>query len=321
MLAIHEPSADIVLPSVDADSYEEDENGITIRMRVEEEDQRWWDDSYRGLPERDEFPSDLLLPWVSVACSRFYMDETLVALVDKGFGLLRKFVSQGADLSSLDLKSAWLYLERLAPEKAFRHRLLLLRAASTTCAKKNLEIDQESACPWTAREILDDLLYAYQLQTSSTNDEPESREAKQQKFLNQSRTWFAKYCLSRLKLRKGEKATKEGYRSDQVMESSSLWRRSYLKALSELGVDLKGDVHKTIFFIKDNDPDEEVRAIAKECYKVVRREYHEAQSEQDIRRGIVAAYWWLLYAQRRNLKEEVDQVEALQVRRQQLRRP
>ena len=49
------------------------------------------------------------------------------------------------------------------------------------------------------------------------------------------------------------------YTSEQVVEPSPIWRKAYLKVLEELGVDLQGQVHKAVFFIRKFDPVEDVR--------------------------------------------------------------
>ena len=78
------------------------------------------------------------------------------------------------------------------------------------------------------------------------------------------------------------------------------------KALAELGLDLNGQVHKTVNFTKKSDPNEDVRAIASECYKAVRRHAKKDSSVQDIKRSIIAAEWWLLMCQRTELGHEID---------------
>ena len=132
---------------------------------------------------------------------------------------------------------------------------------------------------------------------------------------------LAEFCLSRLRLRKGEKAKDDKYETSQVTEQSSVWRQGYLKALTELGLDLNGQVHKTVNFTKKSDPNEDVRAIASECYKAVRRHAKKDSSVQDIKRSIIAAEWWLLMCQRTELGHEIDSDKAVKTRRNLMRNP
>ncbi|MBE5130042.1 hypothetical protein HJ041_09885, partial [Vibrio parahaemolyticus] len=132
---------------------------------------------------------------------------------------------------------------------------------------------------------------------------------------------LAEFCLSRLRLRKGEKARDKQYAVEQIVEQSSVWRQGYLKALTELGVDLNGKVHKAVYFIKQSDPDPDVRAIASECYKAVRRNTKKNSTIADLKRGIIAAEWWLLICQRQNLGMTINHEDALKTRRNLMRNP
>ena len=132
---------------------------------------------------------------------------------------------------------------------------------------------------------------------------------------------LAEFCLSRLRLRKGEKSKDGKYESCQVIEQSAIWRQGYLKALTELGFDLGGNVHKTVNFTKKSDPDMAVRDIAGECYKAVRRNSKKSSSIQEIKRGIVAAEWWLLISQRKALGLVINPEDALKTRRNLMRNP
>ena len=287
-----------------------------LRYYGREEDYDWWNEQLRRLPEED-LPSSLLPHWMAAACRKLTSDDTLLPLVDKGFGLLRSALAQGGEVPPPEeLKSAWSFLERNAPEKALRHRLLLMRAAPAPCGQENLELDRNGPCPWTMAEVIDSQLSKQEFRQ---HDRAERIEA-ETRFLSDIQSWFAQFCLQRIKLRKGEKSN-NGYQNEQVVEPWPIWRQAYLKALSELGTDLKGDVHKAIFFIRNNDPDDDDRGVARDCYKAVRREFKKNLSGEDIRRGMIAAYWWLLLAQRQALGEKVDYEAALLTRRRQLRRP
>lgn len=292
---------------------------------VSEDDLSWWDSLLRHLPEQENFPKNLFPRWTSVACNRFGLNSEMLQAADKALGIIRKDISEGGSKYDLgDFEVVWRCIEWVSPEKALRHRWMFLRAAPVPCSKEDLEVDKASPCPWTATEILQGLQIHkgnQKLSNTDIHEQLKENEQRQVQFLGQIRTWFAEYCLSRLKLRKGEKASEAGYKSEQVVEPSPIWRKGYLKALSELGIDLGGEIHKTIHFIGKNDPSAEVRAVAKDCYKIVRREHIQSLSSSDIRRGLIAAYWWLLLVQRQNLGAAIDEEAAVRTRRRQLRRP
>ena len=76
-----------------------------------------------------------------------------------------------------------------------------------------------------------------------------------------------------------------------------------------------------MYFIKQSDPDLDVRAIASECYKAVRRNTKKNSTIADLKRGIIAAEWWLLICQRQNLGMTINQEGALKTRRTLMRNP
>lgn len=287
---------------------------------VEQEDQDWWDSLLRKLSEETSFPRELYPLWAVEILTRLGVGETFVPLADKSLGIIRGDLNAGNNkMSSEQVGRLLKVLEKYAPEKAVRHRLMLLRASRQPFAKETLDIDRESLCPQSMSEILSEFLSTHidHSKRQYSHDEWADEEVQ---FLASFRTWFSDYCLGRLRLRKKEKVESDSYRPDQVVEQSPVWRQAYLKALSELSVDLQGQVHKTVYFTRNFDPDEAVRSVAKECYKAVRREKNKSQSANDIRRGLIAAYWWLLLAQRQELGDHVNYEEARLTRRRLLRR-
>jgi hypothetical protein len=246
-----------------------------------------------------------------------------VPFADKSLGIVRSdFASGKSELTVDDVDKLIKVLEGYNPEKAIRHRLLLLRSSQQPYATENLDIDRGSLRPETMSEILQKMTVAHfnhESRRSILAGEEYQQEERQ--LLHSIRAWIAQFCLSRLKLRKGEKAEKDYYNSDQVVEQSPIWRKAYLKALEELGVDLQKKVHQTVNFTRKSDPVEDVREVANVCYKAVRREHNKSEATQDIRRGFIAAYWWLLLAQRHELGLPVNKEEAVRTRRRLLRRP
>ncbi|MDO3380483.1 hypothetical protein [Geoalkalibacter halelectricus] len=288
---------------------------------VDETDSVWWDSLLRNLSEEDSFPKDLYSLWVIEVLDRFGFSEILAPLADKSLGLIRgDLEADNNRLSGEQLRPLFSILRKYAPEKALRHSLMLLRVSRSPFAKETLDIDRESLCPWSMSEILSEFWgdRIEQLKKHHISNDEWTKEEIQ--FLTDFRRWFSDYCISRLRLRKGEKAEGDSYMADQVVEKSSLWRQAYLKALAEVGVDQQGQVHKTVYFTRNYDPDEAVRSVAKECYKAVRREKNKSQAAADIRRGLAAAYWWLLLAQRQELGLPINYEEARLTRRRLLRR-
>ena len=104
------------------------------------------------------------------------------------------------------------------------------------------------------------------------------------------------------------------------MEISPIWREGYLHALSELGTDLGGRIHKIAHFIRKQDPNQDVRDTAEKCYKASRRKHIKNKDNIDLIRSLIAAYWWLLMAHMESLEQEIDHEGALLTRGRQLRR-
>lgn len=128
---------------------------------------------------------------------------------------------------------------------------------------------------------------------------------------------FAEFCWKSLRLKKGEKCESGQYSGDQCTEPNALWREAFVHSLAEIGLDLGGKVHKTLFFIRENDPVESVREAAKQAYKAVRRQHH--HNEDEPVKGLLIAFWVLRLAQRKALGEKIDQNEATRSRRNELR--
>jgi hypothetical protein len=309
--------------SLPYESYRETENDGYYEFHVENNNREWWDSLLRVLPDDDSFPKELYPLWTLNALSRFGYCEDMVPPVDKSLGVVRgDFASGKSTITAEDIDRLLKVLERFSPEKAMRHRLLLLRSSYQPYATENLDIDRNCLRPETMAEILQAMSAAH-FRDETRRKIPYGDEYLKEELLifSSTRAWVAQFCLSRLNLRKGEKAGKDSYEPEQVVEPSATWRKAYLKVLEELSVDLGGKVHKTINFTRKFDPVEDVRDVAKTCYKAVRREHNKSETTTDIRRGLTAAYWWLLLAQRHDLGLPVNEEEAVRTRRRLLRRP
>ncbi|PTC05931.1 hypothetical protein C9980_04085 [Vibrio mediterranei] len=289
----------------------------------------WWRELFRGLPETVNFPKRLIPEWTTTAI-RCLHGENLTPYIDKSIGILRGEVSMSDEtetpLDYSDLLRVLLErLDKVQPSKSFRHRMLLMRSYSSSFADEAISLRDRSFNTSTNQwyEPISDL--AKKLfdndEVINLGEAPENYEKKLSQPYIACTHELAEFCLSRLRLRKGEKARDKQYAVEQIVERSSVWRQGYLKALTELGVDLNGKVHKAVYFIKQSDPDPDVRAIANECYKAVRRNTKKNSTIADLKRGIIAAEWWLLICQRQNLGMTINHEGALKTRRTLMRNP
>ncbi|SEL12072.1 hypothetical protein SAMN05216214_108115 [Atopomonas hussainii] len=287
---------------------------------------RWWNSLLEKLIHDSEFPLALTPQWTVAAIDRLD-DEVVLPYIDKSLGLLRGRLSNAAepDLNN-QLVALLSRLSHLDPRKALRHRLMLMRSSYVPFADKSLSrfssLYSDKAVSWysplseQARNLC-----AKKLNGTPYVDRQEC-EAAEQAIYQSFALDLIDFCLSRLRLRKGEKKPEdERYADGQVTEQSAIWRQGYLKALLEIGLDPNGKAHKTVFFTRQFDPDESVRDVAKEAYRAVRRETKSKKSVQDFKRGLIAAEWWLLMSQRRALDLPIDPEGALKTRRNMMRNP
>ncbi|GGB82213.1 hypothetical protein GCM10011352_05030 [Marinobacterium zhoushanense] len=286
----------------------------------------WWVGRLRDLINDDDFPKQLIPRWT--VATKYQLDNKLrTPYIDQSLGILRGELSREEKPEYYKQLAELLQeLDRLQPTKALRHRLMLLRSSSVPLTDESISrvrsltsydhpVEWEVPMKELARQRLVDKLHAM-----PTADR-QATERMEAECLTAFSHELAEFCLSRLRLRKGEKAKENKYDANQITERSSIWRQGYLKALTEIGFDLNGSVHKTVNFTKQSDPDEDVRAIASECYRAVRRDTKKKRSVEDLKRGIIAAEWWLLLCQRRELGLDVNYEEALKTRRRLLRHP
>ena len=294
--------------------------------RVFREFDPWWTSLFEKLIHDPEFPLALTPRWTVAAIDRL-SDEVVLPYIDKSLGLLRSRLSNAAESDLNNQLDALLSrLSHLDPRKALRHRLMLMRSSYLPFADESLSrfssLHSDKAVSWNsplseqARNF-----HAKRLSGTRYVDRQEC-EAAELEIYQSFALDLIDFCLSRLRLRKGEKKPQdERYADSQVTEQSAIWRQGYLKALLEIGLDPNGKAHKTIFFTWQFDPDESVRDVAKEAYRAVRRETKSKKSVQDYKRGLIAAEWWLLMCQRRALDLPIDPEGALKTRRSMMRNP
>lgn len=277
----------------------------------------WWNSIYLELPTSDDFEKQYLPEWTIAAKNKAETPD-LTTYIDQSIGILRGQISGESSESDNDelmrqLSELLTWLEKQNSEKAMRHRLMLFRSSKTPLCDEGLNYRNKAEdCLWYLP--LKDLKPSNFDSTKSLNDSLNE-------FYQSLAQQISTFCLSRLQLRKKEKAVDGKYFSNQVVEMSPTWRQGYLKAITEIGLDLNGKAHKTAHFIKQADEDENVRAIAAETYKAVRRSDNSNPSITDLKRGIIAAEWWLLHCQRQELGLEINSEEALKTRRRLLRNP
>lgn len=299
----------------------------------------WWEEKFRNLVELENFPRFLVPSWTVAAIGKLYREDLfpeneVLPFVDMSIGFLRGELSK-EDKTESEIKKYHKQLEKLlttldkySSKKSLRHRLLLQRNSTTPFSDEKLSgisggLFKGNFFDWYGS--LKELCHNRLSSLYNTNVKRELTKDSLQQLQNDVYVNFshelAEFCLSRLRLRKGEKAKDGQYNSSQVVEQSPIWRQGYLKALTELGFDLNGKVHKTVNFTKKSDPNEDVRSIASECYKAVRRHAKKNPTIQDIKRSIIAAEWWLLMCQRTELGFTVNHKEALKTRRTLMRNP
>ncbi|MFA0457522.1 hypothetical protein AB4624_07735 [Vibrio breoganii] len=286
----------------------------------------WWRGLFKQLPEDGIFPKSLTPEW-TITATQDKRVQNLLPYIDKSLGILRKELTEPHPTEKQikhneQIKQLLEELDRLSPSKSFRHRLLLMRSFSLAITDKSISLrnplNQSTAIQWYIP--ISDLatrLFEKHPNIETTDSRLEALIEPYSTCTNE----LAKFCLSRLRLRKGEKPRDKQYTVEQIVEQSSIWRQGYLKALTELGVDLNGKVHKAMYFIKQSDPDPDVRAIATECYKSVRRKTKNSSTVTDLKRAIIAAEWWLLICQRQNLGMVINHEDALKTRRNLMRNP
>jgi hypothetical protein len=290
----------------------------------------WWNGLFSDLIDSNDFPKNLIPDWTVVAVDRLKREDVF-PYIDKSIGILRgELVKEECDeqikICHQKLEKLLKSLDHTSSGKALRHRLLLMRSSKEPYSDESISklgspFERENFYKWyDSLKQLSDTHYAYQTNGNRDVTQDNYKQVQNDFYVNFSHE-LSEFCLSRLRLRRGEKAKDDKYDSNQVVEQSSIWRQGYLKALTELGFDLNGKVHKTVNFTKKSDPNEDVRSIASECYKAVRRHAKKSPSVQDIKRSIIAAEWWLLMCQRHELGLKVNHEEALKTRRNLMRNP
>ena len=146
-------------------------------------------------------------------------------------------------------------------------------------------------------------------------------ELREDRYLQNLREEFAKFCLERLRTK--EKSKKSSYTDEDFKEPRPAWRQCYVQALAALRVNPGGRAHRTLFWLLNNDPDDTVKELAKKAHKRVRhldRNKPNLDEGASPRRPLFEAFWWLRQAHLITFGVEIDQAGAMRTRRRELHR-
>ncbi len=144
-------------------------------------------------------------------------------------------------------------------------------------------------------------------------------ELKRDIYLQELREEFAKFCLGRLKTKKNDTNSN----CEEFVESRPIWRQCYVQALTVLRVNPGGRAHRTLFWLSNNDPDEECRKLAKRAHRQIRhidRKKPNLERGASPRRPLFEAFWWLRQAHLLTLGKEIDEAGARRTLRKELHR-
>ena len=147
------------------------------------------------------------------------------------------------------------------------------------------------------------------------------KELEQDPHLRELREEFAKFCLERLRTKTKDKNTH--YTNEDFVEPRPAWRQCYVQALKALRVNPGGRGHRTLFWLLDNDPDEQVRELSKKAHKQVRhldRNKPNLDDGASPRRPLFEAFWWLRQSHLLTLGITIDHSGAMRTRRKELHR-
>lgn len=151
------------------------------------------------------------------------------------------------------------------------------------------------------------------------------KELDRDPHLQALREEFAKFCLDRLKTKGKQKASSgdKQFSDKDFVEPRPLWRQSYVQALAALRVNPGGRIHRTLFWLSQNDPNETTCALAKRAHKQIRhldRKKPNLDEGASPRRPLFEAFWWFRQAHLLTLGVKVNEAGAMRTRRKELHR-
>ena len=139
-------------------------------------------------------------------------------------------------------------------------------------------------------------------------------------YLHDLREEFAMFCLGRLKT-KSKKTS--GCASNDFVEPRPHWRQCYVQAFAALRVNPGGRAHRTVSWLLNDDPDDEVRDLAKKAHRRIRhldRRKPNLDEGASPRRPLFEAFWWLRQAHLLTLGVKIDADGAKRTLRRELHR-
>lgn len=139
---------------------------------------------------------------------------------------------------------------------------------------------------------------------------------------------FLHYLLDSLKPRKdkkgvrGEREIPEHFQEEgwapHLKEPHPIWRRAYIEAAADLGVNPGGKAHFVLEKVQKEDPSSEVKDAAKRAARRMRK-LKNGVKEGSSKRMLLNAWWWLRYAHVISLGGKVDEEEAIKTRSKEVR--
>lgn len=150
------------------------------------------------------------------------------------------------------------------------------------------------------------------------------REQRHDPDLENARSDFASFCLSRLKSakRRATSTNRGDAESEEVrslVEPDPNWRECLIRAVRELRVNPGGKGHNILHHVSQHDPDDGVRKAAKLAYAEMRRGWG-SDRKVSPRTMLLAAFWWLRQGHLLSLDIEPDRNGAQRTRDQERRR-
>ncbi len=288
---------------------------------------QWKQSLLTRILENKDFPKNLFPLWTKTALRFEFDGQSILNWVEKSIGVIRGRLHEHRSSEDCDFLYKFLMKTNASdPSKSLKHRLMLMRVSPKpltdhTLSKLSGQSDHDE---WNTEWY--DLMFDYvkharyrTTQSTSYKTLEEEKERDAEDLMNLSKA-FANFCLSRLKVKRGQTIDADNKPdNNKFVEPSPIWRQGYAKALMELHLDLGGSCHKTLNFLKRHDPDEDVRAITGECYKSLRRQSSSKRSSKELKQALIAAEWWLQLCHRRELGLQIDYREARNTRRKMLR--
>lgn len=286
-----------------------------------------WNDILRNtgdefLKGKVRLEFDEVLDWINLSYPTRERQD-LVPFADKALVFLRGEMAHSDAMNSVErVQRAYSLLLTYAPDKLLTNLLPAFRKSLKPCCGEALEFGAGDSLVsatvydhpphWWISIMISNCLRVQHAWAFWLNGEQKTETT------HSLRVTFADYCLKSLKLRKGEKSSKgERYNEDQCVEPSRFWREGFIQALTAIGMDLGGRVHKTLNFVREHDPDEDVRKTAEQAYKSIR--HNKNLDSDDPVKGLLVAFWWLRLAQRLDMGEIVTPPAATKTRRNELR--